>query len=192
LIYEDITVNLAGCPVAELDAQSGNRPSTLTGRADPHATHENPGDNHGASWFGGGNSKVYADSGGASRFYPQFEGQKQQVEVPFFYTSKAAKKETSLDGEIENDHPTRKPLKLMRYLVKLVTRKGGLVLDPYCGSGSTLHATVEEGMRYTGIEKDPHAHEIATKRMEIVDERTRDLQGQRNLFDLMMNGYADE
>ncbi len=63
---------MAGCPVLILDRQTGERPSTLTGRADPTKLHENPGDNHGASTFGGGNSNVYADSGGASRYYPQF------------------------------------------------------------------------------------------------------------------------
>lgn len=180
-----------GCPVAEIDAQSGNRPSTLTGRADPNASHANPGDNHGASWFGGGNSRVYADEGGASRFYPQFEGQ-EPVDVPFFYTGKATKKETSLDGEIENLHPTKKPLKLMQWLVKLVTPKGGITLDPYCGSGSTLHAAVEEGIRYTGIDKYPEAYKIAAKRMEIVNARIQDRQGQEDLFDLAMSGDLDE
>lgn len=62
----------AGCPVKLLDEQSGIRPSTLTGKADPLAAHSNPGDNHGSSLFGGGNSNVYADSGSASRFYPTF------------------------------------------------------------------------------------------------------------------------
>lgn len=62
-----------GCPVPALDNLSGLRPSTLAGRADPSACFENPGDNHGTSLFGGGNSRVYADDGGASRFYPQFE-----------------------------------------------------------------------------------------------------------------------
>lgn len=60
-----------GCPVAILDAQSGERPSTLTGRADPSKAHDNRGDNAGASTFGGGNGKVYADAGAASRFYWQ-------------------------------------------------------------------------------------------------------------------------
>lgn len=60
------------CLVPFLDVQSGVRPATLTGRADPEVAHSNPGDNNGASWFGGGNSNVYADSGGASRYYPQF------------------------------------------------------------------------------------------------------------------------
>jgi hypothetical protein len=61
------------CPVKILDLQTGDRPSTLTGRADPTKVHGNPGDNHGSSLFGGGNSNVYADSGGASRFFPQFK-----------------------------------------------------------------------------------------------------------------------
>jgi hemin uptake protein HemP len=60
------------CLIPFLDVQSGVRPATLTGRANPDMTHTNPGDNHGASWFGGGNSNVYADNGGASRYYPQF------------------------------------------------------------------------------------------------------------------------
>jgi hypothetical protein len=67
------------CPVRILDEQTGERPSTLTGRADPTQTHENPGDNHGASLFGGGNSSVYADSGGASRFYPQFRNDQEMI-----------------------------------------------------------------------------------------------------------------
>lgn len=69
-----------GCPVGLLDAQAGLRPSTLTGRADPSAVHENPGDNHGLSLFGGGNSKVYADQGGASRFFPQFANDSEMLE----------------------------------------------------------------------------------------------------------------
>jgi hypothetical protein len=68
----DAWVCAADCAVGLLDAQSGIRPSTLTGRADPRQLHANPGDNGGASLFGGGNSNVYADSGGASRFFPQF------------------------------------------------------------------------------------------------------------------------
>jgi hypothetical protein len=71
---------VSGCPVALLDKQSGQRPSTLTGRADPTQTHSNPGDNHGNSLFGGGNSSVYADSGGASRFFPQFRNESMLLE----------------------------------------------------------------------------------------------------------------
>lgn len=67
------------CPIRLLDVQGGERPSTLTGRADPTKLHVNPGDNGGASLFGGGNSNVYADSGGASRFYPQMANEAELV-----------------------------------------------------------------------------------------------------------------
>lgn len=55
----------------------------------------------------------------------------------------------------KSTHPTVKPVSLMRYLVRLVTPPGGLVLDPYCGSGTTLVAAIREGMDYIGIDKDP-------------------------------------
>ncbi len=181
-----------GCPVAELDRQSGDRPSTLTGRADPNVSHEHPGDDKSSkSLFLGERSHlstVYADSGGISRVFPQFE----EDLVPFFYTGKASKKEVTLDGEILNDHPTKKPLALMRWLVRLAVRKGGLVLDPYCGSGSTLHAAYEERVRYTGIERDPHNHEIAVKRLAIVQEVVGARQNSQDNFALWMNSPDDE
>lgn len=66
-----------GCPVLALDAQSGDRPSTLTGRADPSGSHEHPGtEMNPTSTFLGERthlSKVYADAGGASRFFTQIE-----------------------------------------------------------------------------------------------------------------------
>ncbi len=184
------------CPVRMLDEQSGNRRATLAGRADPHQAHEHPGiDTTSESmWFGKDRTflgRVYADEGGASRYFPQFEGQ-QPVEAPFFYSGKATRKETSLNGRIENDHLTRKPLKLMQWLVRLVTPKNGLVLDPYCGSGSTLHAAVKERLRYTGIEKDTHAHEIASKRMAIVVEESGEKHTEQDLFDQIMSGELDE
>jgi DNA modification methylase len=62
----------------------------------------------------------------------------------------------SLDGAKTrpraNFHPTVKPIALMRYLVRLVTPAGGVVLDPFAGSGTTLVAAVLEGVRGVGIE----------------------------------------
>lgn len=66
---------VTGCPVRVLDLQTGDRPATLTGRADPTATHDNPASAHPPNWLGtrvGGGGQVYADNGGASRYYPQF------------------------------------------------------------------------------------------------------------------------
>tara|TARA_R110000868_G_scaffold32692_2_gene119064 strand:- start:560 stop:1489 length:930 start_codon:yes stop_codon:yes gene_type:complete len=65
-----------------------------------------------------------------------------------------------------NNHPTVKPIELMKYLIKLVTPPNGIVLDPFNGSGSTGCAAVELGCEYVGIELDPKYVEIATKRIE--------------------------
>jgi len=89
---------------------------------------------------------LYGDSGGASRF---------------FYVAKASKSER---GE-GNLHPTVKPVKLMRYLVRLITPPGGTVLDPFAGSGTTLLAAEREGFDSIGIEMNPEYCEIIRKRM---------------------------
>lgn len=62
-------------------------------------------------------------------------------------------------------HPTQKPLALMRYLVRLVTPQGGVVLDPFMGSGSTLLAAQQEGFRSVGIDLDEAYCRIATDRL---------------------------
>ena len=64
-----------------------------------------------------------------------------------------------------NHHPTVKPLSLMRYLVRLVTPKGGKVLDPFMGSGSTGCAAVLEGFDFVGIDITPEYVAIAQKRI---------------------------
>jgi site-specific DNA-methyltransferase (adenine-specific) len=67
---------------------------------------------------------------------------------------------------VANHHPTVKPLALMRWLVRLVTPPGGLVVDPFCGSGSTGCAAVLEGLRFFGIERDPAYAAIACARIQ--------------------------
>lgn len=64
-----------------------------------------------------------------------------------------------------NHHPTVKPTDLMRYLCRLVTPPGGIVLDPFMGSGSTGKAAVLEGFDFIGIEKEPEYIEIARNRI---------------------------
>lgn len=91
-----------------------------------------------------------AQSGGASRFY---------------YVAKASRRERSCDGIVECSHPTVKPIALMRYLCRLVTPPGGLVLDPFCGSGTTGIACVQEGFNFLGIERDASYCETARQRI---------------------------
>ena len=132
-----------GCAVAALDEQSG-------------VLHTHGGTVRGdmaAMGYGGGNGSarvVEASTGGASRF---------------FYCAKAsrAEREAGLPGR--SSHPTVKPLTLMRWLVRLVTPPGGIVLDPFNGSGSTGCACVAEGLRYVGIEREAEYVEIARARI---------------------------
>ncbi|WP_083495405.1 DNA-methyltransferase [Tsuneonella troitsensis] len=64
-----------------------------------------------------------------------------------------------------NNHPTVKPLALMQYLCRLVTPPGGIVLDPFMGSGTTGVAALREGFQFVGIERDPEYFEIACARI---------------------------
>jgi hypothetical protein len=88
----------------------------------------------------------HADTGSAARF---------------FYCPKASKAER---GE-GNAHPTVKPVGLMRYLCRLVTPPGGIVLDPFCGSGTTGVAAALEGFDFAGIERELEYLELARRRV---------------------------
>jgi DNA modification methylase len=76
-----------------------------------------------------------------------------------------------------NHHPTVKPLALMRWLVRLVTPPGGVVLDPFLGSGTTAKAAAQEGFRCIGIEREPEYFQIAQKRIESAYADSPLLQG---------------
>lgn len=97
----------------------------------------------GAKPFGGAAGLPYesvkgvADEGGASRF---------------FFVAKANKRERPVVDDVK--HPTVKPLALMRHLVKLATPVGGVVLDPFAGSGTTVEAAVLEGFDVIGVERE--------------------------------------
>jgi DNA modification methylase len=126
---------------------------------------------HDAGMFGIGTpGRVYGDDGGRgpSRFY--FVAENDGSVTPHmrtpgavggraFYSAKASTRER--DG---STHPTTKPLDLMRWLVRLVTPPGGVCLDPFAGSGTTLLAAKAEGFRAVGIERDPGYVEMAVER----------------------------
>jgi DNA modification methylase len=100
----------------------------------------------------------HTDSGSAARF---------------FYTAKA-----DADDRIGSKHPTVKPVDLMQWLVRLVTPKGGLVLDPFAGTGTTGEAAFREGMRAVLIERETEYQDDIRRRMKLAlagpDERARE------------------
>ena len=84
--------------------------------------------------------------------------------VKYFYCAKASKKEKG-----DTEHPTVKPLELMRYLVKLVTPKDGTVLDPFAGTGTTGEAALLEGRKYYLIEREKNYFKDIEKRLKKVN-----------------------
>ena len=100
----------------------------------------------------------YQDRGGASRFFPVFK-----------YQAKAPKKERPViereDGT-KIQHNTVKPLALMEWLVSLIVPPGGVVLDPFAGSGTTLQAALNKGFTPIGIEQDADYIKLIEKRLE--------------------------
>jgi hypothetical protein len=164
-----------GCPVRDLDEQSGESVS-------PKTTGRGAGGQHGKLSPIGAQGTVPApgDSGGASRFFPRFR-----------YEAKASssEKNAGLEGlpvlvggglqstvagdtrtghitRQENNHPTVKSIALMRWLCRLITPPGGLVLDPFMGSGTTGVAALRESFRFVGIERESAYVEIARRRIE--------------------------
>ena len=117
------------------------------------------------------------DSGSAARFFycakasrqDRNEGLESQPERPLLWSS-GTKNPGSFQAEgtnraAQNNHPTVKPTDLMRYLCRLVTPPGGIVLDPFMGSGSTGKAAALEGFKFIGIEKTVSDCQIAEKRI---------------------------
>jgi site-specific DNA-methyltransferase (adenine-specific) len=112
-----------------VDQQSG---VSTSGAAGKNASSGFPG-----GGYDGDYSVPYGDTGGASRF---------------FYVAKASKRDRAEGLDFDNSHPTVKPTALMRYLIKLVTPAGGVVLDPFTGSGSTGKAALLDGYEFVGAE----------------------------------------
>lgn len=106
----------------------------------------------GGIWSGESNAPCgpqYGNTGSAARF---------------FYCAKAGRQERDA-GARHNHHPTVKPVALMRWLCRLMTPPGGLILDPFMGSGTTGIAARVEGFRFIGCEREPEYMEIARRRI---------------------------
>lgn len=151
-----------GCPVAELDRQSGDTTRWF------NKTRTGDGKSKNGTVFGqhaGGGKAPYLDSGGASRYFPQFQ---PEIEVPFLYKAKASRSERNAgcdDLPQGNNHCTVKNISLMRWLCKLVNPPGGVILDPFCGSGTTGCAAVLEGFDFIGVEREQEYVDISRARI---------------------------
>jgi len=136
----------------------------------------------------------HGDTGTAARFFygakasrsDRDEGCEHLAKQPLLWSSGEQSPGTfqseNTEREARNNHPTVKPTDLMAYLCRLVTPKGGLVLDPFMGSGSTGKAAMIEGFRFIGIERDPHYMSIAHARVEFGWQKRLADTAQGNLF----------
>lgn len=82
----------------------------------------------------------------------------------------------------EREHQTQKPEELMRRLVRIVAPPGGIVFDPFMGSGSTGAACLREGLRFIGVDSDRNHVETATKRLGEIKPLTRSAAVYGNRF----------
>ena len=165
------------CPIKILDEQSGISKSTGGRIGNKNGAYSGIGDSGYTTEYKKGDAGL-GDTGGASRF---------------FYVAKASKSERNkglegfeekiMEGRDEgqdernvaykprptpmaNVHPTVKPVKLMQYLVRLITPSNGIVLDPFCGSGTTGIACKLEKFSFVGIEQDAEYTKIAEARIK--------------------------
>ena len=160
---------------------------------------------------GGIITSCFADKGSASRFFKTCEFTEEDLPA-FVYCAKASKSERDegCDGMPEsmkrnpmrsangtgeknfeggfpdikarNTHPTVKPVKLMQYLVKLVTPPDGTVLDPFMGSGTTGVACKKEGFNFVGIEMDAEHMKICEARINNAEPEPVFVDNQLELF----------
>ena len=90
---------------------------------------------------------------------------KGQTKVDDQYFPQSVLDFTNGDRTSESDHPTQKPLDLMRYLVRTYSNEGDLVFDGYSGSGTTAHACIKEGRKFLGSELNKEYYEKSVKRL---------------------------
>ena len=102
------------------------------------------------------------DANPAGRYPSNIIGEVQPEHQKYFYAPRATRKEK---GDY-NNHPTVKPVSLMSYLVKIYAAEETMVLDPFCGSGTTGVACVNTNRNFIGIERDEGYYEIAKTRIE--------------------------
>jgi site-specific DNA-methyltransferase (adenine-specific) len=131
---------------AMLDEQSGEGVSKRA----PRGSGKSETATYGVWGLADDDTRGHNDTGGASRF---------------FYTAKASRQDRNAGGLADNTHPTVKPTELMRWLIRLVTPPGGIILDPFGGSGSTGLAARAENTRCILIEREDEYLNIIRDRL---------------------------
>ena len=175
------------CPIKILDEQSGILNQQGVCKTDNKSGWQN-------NYVGGGGvnaveRKLYLDKGGASRFF--YIAKANKWERNYGLDGFEEKQTTGGGGGIgdylqdinsasgkygsekaisKNFHPTVKPIKLMQYLVRLITPPNGIVLDPFAGSGTTGIACKIDGFEFVGIELSEDYTKIANARIESFQE----------------------
>jgi DNA modification methylase len=159
-------INVDGCRVAH------NEPLQLCKRTGNLENGMNKGNAYGV-YNATNNNKSSADPAGRWPANLIHDGGLDVVKelksaARFFYTAKAGGRDrnANLDPDNPNAHPTVKPLLLMQYLVRLVTPPGGVVLDPFMGSGTTGLACRREGFDFIGMEREAAYFQTSKNRIE--------------------------
>jgi hypothetical protein len=139
---------------------------------------------------------TYGDSGSYSRYFDLdkwYDNRAQFIITPKASASERNKgletnegqkvndgRKTEIDNPFQrgetirqNSHPTVKPLKLMSYLITMGSRPNDIILDPFCGSGTTCIAALQLGRQYIGIEKEKEYCEIARNRLKPYQSQTK-------------------
>ena len=132
--------------------------------------------------------ETIGDEGSASRFFYCAKASKKDREegldaLPSYHKGTYAQDEWSRNNmgntpdnkrnPVKNTHPTVKPTKLMRYLCRLITPKGGIVVDPFMGSGSTGKAAIMSGYKFVGVEMNEEYFDIACTRIDAAHEQIK-------------------
>lgn len=182
-----------GCPVKEVDEQSGIRP----GGTYPAKRGQAVNTSFASGQETAGGQRTMGDSGGASRFFYQAKANKKDrneglgedlPEKGKVFNGKSEESAGNAPGSVEdkfttkparNFHPTVKPTALMEYLITMITPENGVVLDPFCGSGSTGKAAINKGFNFIGVEITDEYLPIIEGRLKFAQEK-KDTEWQKN------------
>jgi DNA modification methylase len=168
------------CPCYIMDSQSGVSKSSKRG---PQLNKKGyKGDLYTPTDTDYRDDNTYGDKGGSSRFFYQAKVSKKERNMGLDLMEGKEVIRQGLAGENnnpvhKNSHPTVKPVSLMAYLCKLVTPPGGIVLDPFMGSGSTGIAAQLQGFRFCGMEMDGDYFKIAEARINDYEKYREFLKG---------------